>query len=81
VGAIGGGRQEIELGKAAEGLEPGKYRYELTVTNEAGVPVQVRTFTRVAIDGLRYGPQGPMLTSGSTEIPLADVVEIIARTD
>jgi flagellar basal-body rod modification protein FlgD len=81
VGAIGGGRQQIELGDAAEGLEPGQYRYELTVENEAGVPVRVQTFTRVAIDGLRYGPQGPMLTSGTTEIPLADVVEIIARTD
>lgn len=82
VGAIGGGRQEIELGSAAEGLEPGRYRYELTVTDEAGEPVQVQTFQRVVVDGLRYGPQGPTLISGGLEIPLADVVEIIVqRTD
>lgn len=80
VGTIGGGRQEIELGSAAEGLEPGRYRYELTVTDEAGEPVQVQTFQRVAIDGLRYGPNGPMLVSGGLEIPLADVVEIIVQT-
>ena len=81
VGTIGGGRQQIELGKAAEGLEPGQYRYELTVKDEAGEPVQVQTFSRVAIDGLRYGPQGPMLIAGSLEFPLADVVEIIVQTD
>ena len=81
VGAIGGGRQQIELGDAAEGLDPGRYTYELTVTDEAGEPVQVQTFQRVAINGLRYGPQGPMLIAGDLEIPLADVVEIIVRTD
>jgi hypothetical protein len=81
VGAIGGGRQEIELAGAAEGLEPGRYTYELTVKDAAGEPVQVQTFQRVAVDGLRYGLQGPMLVSGGLEIPLADVVEIIVQTD
>jgi len=81
VGAIGGGRQEIELGDAAAGLEPGRYTYELTVTDAAGEPVEVQTFERAAIDGLRYGPQGPVLLSGGLEIPLADVVEITSQTD
>ena len=81
LGTIGGGRQEIELGEAAAGLEPGQYRYELTVTNSASEPVPVQTFVRMVIDGLRYGSQGPTLTSGDVEIPLADVVEIITRTD
>jgi len=81
LGTIGGGRQEIELGSLAEGLAPGRYRYELTVADAAGKPVQVQTFSRMAIDGLRYGSRGPMLISGGLEIPLADVVEIIARTD
>lgn len=78
VGTIGGGRQEIELGDLASGLEPGRYRYELTVTDAAGEPVNVQTFMRVVVEGLRYGAQGPMLVSGDLEIPLADVVEIIS---
>ncbi len=81
VGTIGGGRQEIELGDLASGLEPGRYRFELTVADAAGDPVNVQTFTRVAIDGLRYGSQGPMLVSGDLEIPLANVVEIISQRD
>ncbi len=79
VGPVGGGRQEIELGTLANGLTPGRYRYELTVTDAEGSPVQVQTFTRVRIDGLRYGSQGPVLTAGGLEIPLANVVEIIAQ--
>lgn len=81
VGAIGGGRQEIDLGSAADGLPPGRYQYRVTVTDADGAPVRVQTFTRALVDGLRYGPHGPTLTSGSLEIPLADVVEIIVQTD
>jgi flagellar basal-body rod modification protein FlgD len=79
VGPVGGGRQEIELGDFVEGFVPGRYRYELTVTDGSGAPVAVQTFTRTRIDGLRYGTEGPLLVSGSLEIPLADVVEIIAE--
>lgn len=81
VGTIGGGRQEIELGELSEGLEPGRYTYELTVTDADGEAVNVQTFMRAAVDGLRYGPQGPMLVSGGLEIPLANVVEIISQRD
>jgi hypothetical protein len=79
VGPVGGGRQEIQLGDFVEGFVPGRYRYELTVTDGSGAPVAVQTFTRTRIDGLRYGTAGPLLVSGSLEIPLADVVEIIAE--
>jgi flagellar basal-body rod modification protein FlgD len=81
VGTLGPGRHEIELGTAADGLAPGRYRYAVSVRDEAGNPVRLQTFTRAAIDGLRYGPNGPTLTSGGLEIPLADVVEIIVQTD
>jgi flagellar basal-body rod modification protein FlgD len=81
VGAIGGGRQEIELGDAATGLEPGTYTYELTVTGATGESVQVQTYQRAVVDGLRYGPQGTILLAGDLEIPLADVVEIVSQTD
>ena len=80
VGPVGGGRQQIELGEAAEGLAPGMYRYELSVTGPNGESVQVRTFTSTRIDGVRYGPLGPVLVSGDLEIPLADVVEIIQQS-
>ncbi|MEQ8329960.1 MAG: flagellar hook capping FlgD N-terminal domain-containing protein [Longimicrobiales bacterium] len=79
VGPVGGGRQEIELGTLADGLEPGRYRYELTVEGQEGQPIQVQAFESTRIDGVRYGPSGPVLVSGGREISLADVVEIISQ--
>lgn len=79
VGPVGGGRQEIELGELADGLEPGRYRYELTVEGQEGQPIQVQAFESTRIDGVRYGPSGPVLVSGGREISLADVVEIISQ--
>jgi len=78
VGPVGGGRQEIELSLTGEDFIPGDYRYELTVT-DGDQPVTVQTLTRARIDGVRYGPTGPVLVSGGLEIPLASVVEIISE--
>ena len=78
VGPVGGGRQDIELGDAAVGLDPGNYRYELIVTGADGAPLEVQTFMHTRIDGLRYGPQGPVLIAGTQEIPLSNIVEILA---
>ena len=79
VGPVGGGRQEIEIGEIGQGLVPGRYRYELTVTGSEGEPVKVQTFTRTRIDGVRYGSAGPLLVSGTLEIPLANIVEVFAE--
>jgi len=78
VGPVGPGRQEIALGAAAEGLPAGTYHYELGVADEQGVPVEVRSLTRVRVDGVRYGPSGAVVLAGPLEIPFADVTEILA---
>jgi len=80
LGFVGPGRREVLLEGAAEGLEPGQYSYEVKVVGDDGSAVEVQTFTRVQIDGVRYGPGGPMLISGNLEIPLASVVEVVTRS-
>lgn len=79
IGVLDAGRQEITLGGLASDLAPGRYRYELTVTDTSGEAVEVQSFVRTSIDGVRYGPGGPVLISGDLEIPLANVVEIMAQ--
>jgi flagellar basal-body rod modification protein FlgD len=79
LGQIGSGRQEIPLGAAAGDLDPGRYTYSVEVVSGAGNPVEVQTFSRVNIDGVRYGTEGPMLISGNLEIPLGSVIEVITR--
>jgi len=72
------GRHEIELDGALKGLEPGRYTFELEIVDEAGSAVKFQTFSRIHIDGVRYGPGGPVLMSGDLEIPLSNVVEVLA---
>jgi flagellar basal-body rod modification protein FlgD len=78
LGFVYGGRQELILEDAVEGLQPGRYRYSVEVSAEDGSPLEVRTFTRSRVDGVRYGPDGPMLLVAGDEIPLGSVLEIVA---
>ena len=79
LGALGPGRQTVSLSEfeAVQGLPPGTYEYEVTVQGGDGA-VEVQSFSNLRIDGVRYTPQGPVLLSGDTEIPLSDVVEIVS---
>jgi len=77
LGALPAGRHDLDLGEAGRGLAPGSYRYEVVATGSDGEPVEVRTYVRADVDGLRYGPNGPVLLAGTLELPLADVIEII----
>jgi flagellar basal-body rod modification protein FlgD len=79
LGPLEPGRHDLSLGPAAAGLESGPYRFEVEVVDAEGEAVEVQTFSRLTIDGVRYGPGGPVLTSAGLEIPLADVIEVSAK--
>jgi flagellar hook assembly protein FlgD len=81
IGAVGGGRQTIELGSAGEKLKPGKYTYEVEVVDGGGSKVATQPFISARIDGIRYGPDGPVLTAGSMTIPFGSIVEILTGSD
>jgi flagellar basal-body rod modification protein FlgD len=70
-----GGRHELE----AFDLDPGRYTYQVELLDEGGSEVEVQTFSRIQINGVRYGPGGPVLTSGDLEIPLSNVVEVLEK--
>ena len=76
LGEIEAGRQTIPLGSAADGLAPGAYRYKVEVTDAAGAPVPVQTYTVGTVDGVRSGLGTPLLTIGPLEIPVLAVVEV-----
>lgn len=80
VGFLRPGRHDLEPSSSIEGLEPGSYRYRLEVVDDQGQRVSTQLFTRVVVDGLRYGPEGPVLMAGGWEIPLSSVVEIADST-
>jgi flagellar basal-body rod modification protein FlgD len=76
LGSVGAGRQTWEVGDAARGLPPGRYRFGIEVVDGEGTPVPVQTFSRGRVEGIRHGPNGPVLVAGSVEIPVVSVVEV-----
>jgi flagellar hook assembly protein FlgD len=76
VGTLGGGRQNVALGAAAEGLAPGRYTYAVEVVDGAGRPVTTQTLVTGRVDGVRYTSLGPLLTAGSLRIPFGSVLEV-----
>jgi flagellar basal-body rod modification protein FlgD len=76
LGVVAGGRQDIPLESAAADLPAGTYRYKVEVTDAAGNAVPVQTFVRGRVDGIQYGPNGPVLSLGPITVPLGAVAEI-----
>jgi flagellar basal-body rod modification protein FlgD len=73
------GRMEVELPDRIQNLEPGRYTYSVELQDVNGEEVEVQTFSRMSIQGVRYGQGGPVLISGDLEIPLSNVVEVLAK--
>jgi flagellar basal-body rod modification protein FlgD len=76
LGFVNAGRHEMEVGSAAEGLEAGAYRYAIEVVDTAGKAVASQPLIVAKVDGVRYGSDGPILTSGDLRIPFGTVLEI-----
>jgi flagellar basal-body rod modification protein FlgD len=78
LGLLKGGRQDVALGSAADGLPPGTYTYAVEVRGEGGEQIPVSTYFRTRIDGIRYTAEGPMLTGNGVMIPFGSILEILA---
>ncbi|MEO6877231.1 MAG: flagellar hook capping FlgD N-terminal domain-containing protein [Gemmatimonadaceae bacterium] len=76
LGAVGSGKQTIDLGSATSGLQDGAYTYSIDAKDSAGSAVAVQTYTTGKVDGITTGTNGLILTSGSLSIPYASVIQI-----
>ncbi len=78
LGFLAPGRHDLSVDDLVSGLEEGRYTFKLQVTSETGEAVEAQTLTRVRVEGIRYGPKGPILMAGGEEIPLGNVLEVLA---
>ena len=76
LGFVAAGRHEVDLGSAVHGLDSGSYHYAIDIADSAGDPVPVQPFIRARIDGVRYGPNGPVLTAGDVRIAFGTILQI-----
>jgi flagellar basal-body rod modification protein FlgD len=78
LGFVAAGPRMEEVGAAASGLAAGSYRYAIEVVDSAGKRVPTETYVSARIDGVSYGMNGPVLTSGTMAIPFGKVLRITA---
>jgi flagellar basal-body rod modification protein FlgD len=66
-------------GKDKEGnyLEAGNYQIKIKATSYDGIEMNANTYMTGIVTGLRYGANGPTLMIGNTEVPLANVLELL----
>ena len=76
LGVTKAGDHEVALGALTQGLPEGWYTYAVDIVDAKGNEVPSATYTAAVIDGLRYTPEGPILTSGELTIPYEALVEI-----
>lgn len=76
LGFVSAGRHEYDIGGAADGLQAGGYTYAIDVKDAAGKAVPSQTLIDAIVDGVNYGPEGPVLTSGPLRIPFATILKI-----
>jgi flagellar basal-body rod modification protein FlgD len=72
-----GGPETIDLNALVGQLPPGRYTYEVAMKDANGEPVEITKFAQLRVDGVKYTPSGPVLSSGPVTIALGDVIEII----
>lgn len=76
LGFLSAGRHQADLGSAALGLDAGLYAYSIQVADAAGKAVPSQTYVSATIDGVTYGQNGPVLTSGRMKIPFGMILEV-----
>ena len=76
LGTVKAGDHDVALGDLTKGLREGWYTYSVAMVDSAGKAVTTTTYTSAVPDGLRYTPDGPVLTAGDLTIPYEAVVEI-----
>ena len=76
LGTVKAGDHQVALGDLTNGLKEGWYTYSVQVVDPAGKAVPTTTYTAATVDGLRYTPDGPLLTAGELTIPYEALVEI-----
>lgn len=74
LGYLESGRHEVSLGTADDGLDPGAYRYEVSL--EEGDGSAVTTYSSGIVDGVHFTLDGPVLRVGDMEIPFGRIEEV-----
>jgi flagellar basal-body rod modification protein FlgD len=79
LGQLASGDHDVELGSLAKGLPAGEYTFSVEVADSDGGATPAPTLVTARVDGIRWGPTGPVLLAGGAVVPFGSVLEIADR--
>jgi len=78
-GVLAGGRQSLDLTKALKGVPDGSYTVKIETVAEDGSATGLSPIQTFKIDGLRFGTNGAVLTSGNRSVPIGNVIGVASN--
>lgn len=76
LGAVSAGRTNVPIDALTSGVPSGSYTVALDLTSSGGTLTHPATLVRARIDGVQYGPNGPVLKSGSRTFTLTSITSV-----
>jgi flagellar basal-body rod modification protein FlgD len=76
LGAVSPGRRTFTVSGAAKALSGGTYRYVVETKSAAGEVADAPTYVAGRVDGVRYTPNGPVVTMNGVAVPYMSVTEL-----
>lgn len=78
-GVLSGGRQTLNLAPALKSLPNGTYTIKVDQIGTDGKAISLSPIQTFDIDGLRFGTNGAVLTSGSRSVPIGNVIGVASK--
>ena len=74
-GFIAGGTQELDLEELTDGLPDGDYTLKVDCT-QGGATTTLNPLASLVVDGVRFGPDGTVVTSGGRSYPVGLITSV-----
>jgi flagellar basal-body rod modification protein FlgD len=78
-GVLAGGRQTLDLTKGLKSVPNGSYTVKVEMLDGDGKATALAPIQTFKIDGLRFGTNGAVLTSGTRSVPIGNVIGVASN--
>lgn len=78
-GDLAGGRRTLDLTRALTHVPDGSYTVKLETIDDSGAARALMPIQQFKIDGLRFGTNGAVLTSGNRAVPIGNVIGVASN--
>jgi flagellar basal-body rod modification protein FlgD len=78
-GVLAGGRRTLDLSQALKDVPNGSYTIKVESLDDKGGVAAMSAIQQFKIDGLKFGTNGAVLTSGTRAVPIGNVIGVASN--